>query len=74
MPDRLILSSLQRWDLSIWRACVGKKNPTVGIVNIGAEEEKGKCPCERDVSASERVSWISILSEAWKRERSPMAM
>lgn len=35
---------------------VGKKNPTVGIVNIGAEERERECPCERDVSASERVS------------------
>ena len=51
MPGRPILFSLQRWDPSIWRALVGKKNPTVGIVNIGAEEEKGKCTCKRDVSA-----------------------
>ena len=34
---------------------VGKKNPTVGIVNIGAEEEKGNA-LVKDVSASERVS------------------
>ena len=68
MQDRLIWSSLQRWDRSTWRHVVGKKNPTVGIVNIGAEEEKGKCPCERDISASKRMSWILILSAAWKRE------
>ena len=34
---------------------VGKKNPTVGIVNIGAEEEKGKRACKRDISAFKKL-------------------
>ena len=34
---------------------MGKKNPTVGIVNIGAEEERGKCTCKRDISTVERM-------------------
>ena len=35
---------------------MGVKNPKVGIVNIGAEEEKGKCTCEGNVPASEGLS------------------
>ena len=34
---------------------MGKKNPTVGIVNIGAEEEKRKRTCKRDLPAFESL-------------------
>lgn len=35
---------------------MGKKNPTVGIVNIGAEEEKGNAAGERDIPTVKRMS------------------
>ena len=41
MLVRLIWYSLRRWGPFIWKMYLGKKEPTVGIVNIGAEEEKG---------------------------------
>ena len=34
---------------------VGKKNPTVGIVNIGAEEEKGNALVKEDISAFKKL-------------------
>ena len=34
---------------------VGIKNPRVAIVNIGAEEEKGKCPGKRNISIVKRM-------------------
>lgn len=35
---------------------MGKKNPTVGIVNIGAGRREGKCAGERDIPTVKRMS------------------
>ena len=41
MPNPPIWYHLRRWVPFIWKMLIGVKNPRVGIVNIGAEEEKG---------------------------------
>ena len=48
---------------------VGIKNPKVGIVNIGAEEEKGNALVKETFPLIERSVRISILLEVWKQER-----
>ena len=48
---------------------VGIKNPKVGIVNIGAEEEKGNALVKETFPLIKRRVRISILLEAWRQER-----
>ena len=69
MQDRLILYSLRRWVPSIWSTLIGIKNPRVGIVNIGAEEEKGNALVKETFPLLKRMRRISILLEVWKQER-----
>ena len=48
---------------------VGIKNPKVGIVNIGAEEEKGNALVKETFPLIKRMRRISILLEVWRQER-----
>ena len=48
---------------------VGIKNPKVGIVNIGAEEEKGNALVKETFPLLKGESRISILLEVWRQER-----
>ena len=52
---------------------LGIKDPKVGIVNIGAEEEKGNALVKETFPQLKELSGILILSEVWRRERFHMA-
>ena len=47
---------------------VGKKNPTVGIVNIGAEEEKGNALVKETVPLLKECSEINFIGSVEARE------
>ena len=48
---------------------IGIKNPKVGIVNIGAEEEKGQCTCKRDFPITKRTEKdINFIGSVEARE------
>ena len=48
---------------------VGVKNPRVGLVNIGAEEEKRKCSYKRSLSVIKKKQKELTLSEMLRQER-----